>query len=353
MRIIFWQLSNSPHQFALLDALSRHAEGHTVELVVTQPLSDERKRMGWQEPTYENVLIHRQPSCAQIDILTRSWIEESVHIFSGLAADTVSTVALNSCIKWQVRIGIMAEGADWTGHGLKRYARFVKHALLRFKYGHHILFILAIGEIGIEWYLRIGYPKTKIHHFAYYIENPRISNISPKNIEILYVGRAIRYKGGGLLLNSLSRLKHLDWRATFVTQGEERANWEKLSLKLGLDHRVEFKDFEKPELISQWMASSSMLILPNIGDEGWGAVVNEALMQGTHVICTILTGAKDMVGGSRGIIVPPTITALTAALEYQIIWFSQRRETRQNCQLDMATLVWHVWRQQTLEYTRY
>jgi glycosyltransferase involved in cell wall biosynthesis len=42
---------------------------------------------------------------------------------------------------------------------------------------------------------------------------------------------------------------------------------------------------------------SNLLVLPSQFD-GWGAVVNEALMRGTPVICSDMCGAKDLIVSS-------------------------------------------------------
>lgn len=40
------------------------------------------------------------------------------------------------------------------------------------------------------------------------------------------------------------------------------------------------------------------LLLPNTGDEGWGAVINEALLSGLKIICSKNTGANCLVKAS-------------------------------------------------------
>ena len=322
VRFVFWQQFHSPHQYALLDALSRHPEGHTVELVLDQGMSEERRTMHWSEPQYEHVTVHVCPSRALIDLLVSQQAQTSVHIFSGLRNDGTSARALDLCRAQRQQIVVMAEGGDWTGHSSLKYLRLLKHRLLRARYGRHIRQILAIGELGVEWYRRVGYPQHLLTPFAYFVEISQMANRTLSHeVEFLFVGRALTYKGGHLLIEALGRLKHLPWSATLVTEGPQQTAWEALTRSEGIENRIHFRKFEAPADVARRMANAAVLVLPNSADEGWGAVVNEALFQGTPVICTTLTGAKDMVQGDeqRGQVIEPNLDALAIALEQQIL----------------------------------
>lgn len=319
MRLVFWQQFHSPHQYALLDALSRHPQVGRVQLVLDRDMSAERRAMHWAEPRYEHLGVYTHPNPAEIDLLVRS--PEAVHIFSGLHSDPTASAALEACARLNRPIVVMAEAGDWNGHSIRRYPRLALHVWRRLKYGRHIRHILAMGQLGVAWYRRVGYPPQKLTPFAYFVAPERLAaGPVPTVPELLFVGRALSYKGGDLFLRSLTQLLGRPWRATLVTQGPEREAWEALSLSLGLRDRVRFMDFEPPQAVLGRMANASVLVLPNTADEGWGAVVNEALFQGTPVVCTTLTGASDMVRGfpERGQIAEPTQTSLGGALARQL-----------------------------------
>lgn len=319
MRLVFWQAFHSPHQYALLDALSRHPQVESVELVLDQDMSDERRNMHWAEPQYELVDVHSRPGPAMVDLLVRR--ADTVHIFSGFHQDPTARQGMNACVRLGRKFVVMAEAGDWYGHGLRRYPRLALHVLRRLQYGSSVRHILAIGQLGVAWYRRVGYRPEKLTAFAYFVAPPRLATgAAPSAPQLLFVGRALPYKGGELLLRSLAHLVHRSWQATMVTQGPEREAWEALSRALGLHDRVTFVDFEPPDRVLQRMADASFLVLPNTADEGWGAVVSEALFQGTPVVCTTRTGAGDMIAGvpERGQVAEPTERALTLALARQL-----------------------------------
>ncbi|CAM4361632.1 glycosyltransferase family 4 protein [Deinococcus marmoris] len=317
-RIVFWQPNHSPHQFPLLDALSRHENGYEVELVLSRTVNPTRQVFSWGAISYEHVAVHEVPSAAAVDVIAGREIGSSIHVFSGVANDEIARIGMEACIRHGAKIAVMAEAGAWRDRHPARYPRLVKHLMLKQKYGKYIQAFLPMGQVGVEWYTRVGYDPGIMTPIGYFVESALVTVPPPATFEILFVGRAVPLKGGDLLLRALGKIKHLQWNASLMTQGQEREKWEALAQSLGLGERVEFRDYETSLAYAQRLASASVLVLPNKGDEGWGAVVNEALMQGTPVICTTLTGAQDMIGPGRGEVVTPDVVSLSLALERQI-----------------------------------
>ena len=66
------------------------------------------------------------------------------------------------------------------------------------------------------------------------------------------------------------------------------------------------------------LAETDLLVLPSRYD-GWGAVVNEALLCGTPVVCSDAAGAACVLDGELGSAFPSeNVTELRKALERQI-----------------------------------
>ncbi|MFC4639984.1 glycosyltransferase [Deinococcus hohokamensis] len=318
-RMVFWQATKSRHQIAVLESLVQHPAVDSVELVVTQPGEIERREMGWQPPKSAQITVHYGPNQAEVDLLVQKYSLKTVHIFSGIASDQLMRLAMEACFRHGACVGIMAEASNWHGFGPKRYLRLAKHVLLRIRYGRSIRFILAMGDLGVQWYRRVGYDAQRIFPFGYFVDVPTLPAVPRQTVpQVLFVGRALDYKGADLLLQALAQVRDVAWSATLITEGECRGAWEALALRLGLKDRVTFTNFEAPSAIAIRMAAADLFVLPNKADEGWGVVVNEALLQGTPVLCTTRTGAKDLIADGRGAVVEPTTHALAAALRHQL-----------------------------------
>jgi glycosyltransferase involved in cell wall biosynthesis len=113
--------------------------------------------------------------------------------------------------------------------------------------------------------------------------------------------------------------------ATLVLAGEggERKRLEKLVAELGIDMRVRFAGYVRPDATLPFYAMAYALVLPSVttkaGKETWGLVVNEAMNQGVPVIATESVGAAAgglVRDGVNGFVVPErNPAALAKAME--------------------------------------
>lgn len=331
MHLVFWQKIRSPHQFALLDALSRREDVDSVTLVVSQDIPPTRQSMGWVAPEYERVTVHSKPTAAEIELLAGREPQRTTHVFSGLEADAIGKAALKACIRHQARIAVMAEAPTHQGRTVKGVATRAKYALLALRYRRYISHLFTIGAATPCFYESVGFKGVQMVPFGYYVDHPTRTP-APRTdnaVRLLFVGRASPAKGGELLLNAVAQVSG-HWHLTLVTQGPERPAWETQADQLGLRDKVQFTDFESNEQVQQRMANSDLLILPNTGKEGWGAVVNEALLQGTPVLCTTLTGAQDLVRAAHGggKVVKPQLEDLKIGLQTFVDQGPRASETR-------------------------
>jgi glycosyltransferase involved in cell wall biosynthesis len=163
-------------------------------------------------------------------------------------------------------------------------------------YGGGIDFILAIGEQGASWFRQAGYSARKIFPYAYLTERPEYGQIVYRDsgpVELIYVGQHVSRKGMDIAFRALAQMPNADWRLTTVGAGESVSAWKALVQKLGISHRVRFLPAAPSQEIAARIAQSDLLLLPSRFD-GWGAVINEALMTGVPVICSDHCGAKDL-----------------------------------------------------------
>jgi len=122
---------------------------------------------------------------------------------------------------------------------------------------------------------------------------------------LLFVGRFIPEKGLVNFLNIVAEaLKNQDkFFLVFVGDGEERKSIERLVEAKGLNNAVLLPGrFEGDELYA-WYLSSTGFVLPSIY-EPFGAVVNEALIFGLKVLCSLHAGSTVLIG-ENGILFNP------------------------------------------------
>jgi glycosyltransferase involved in cell wall biosynthesis len=225
-----------------------------------------------------------------------------VHVFSGIRRRTPIRSAFERAIGARRTVGLMSETADWRGLG--GAARRAIGIADRIRFGDGVAFVLAIGSRGVHWYRGLGYPKSRVLPYAYFVDPPPVAPRPPGGVlRIVFAGRLVHLKGVDLLLKALATVNLPPWQLTVVGDGEERGRLGELATRLHLE-RVNWRGATSPEASAAEIGAGDVLVLPSRQKEGWGVVVNEALLQGVPVVCSDYCGAADLVGPDRGEVVP-------------------------------------------------
>jgi len=294
-----------------------------VRAVFMHELSQGRRALGFRAPDFGNVQVILSPDDKTVANLLREKNDGDIHVFSGFVGNSRVREIFRQCGHDGSRIGLLSEGRDWRG-GLGFLRRV--HALVReCRMIDRVGFVLAIGHMAKEWYLRCGYKPESIFDFCYVVEKGgQIKSDSQHleeqgQIELLFVGRLIPQKRVDLLLEALSRLRSREWRLRIVGDGEAKIGLMQAAQRLAIDERVLFLGTKANEAVRDELAHADVLILPSHWD-GWGAVVNEALMAGSRVVCSDFCGAAELVRNTPygGVFACDSADALAAQLAAEI-----------------------------------
>ncbi|MFH0725697.1 MAG: glycosyltransferase [Pseudomonadota bacterium] len=299
-RLVFWQNIVSPHQVPYMREL---LSGHGVEeitLVVSEPLRTDLASQGWVTPSTGRLNILVKPDTETVEKILIRYTRSSVHILGGVKGSPVGGAVLARRKQAGYGCGLICEGGNFRGG--KGALRRVLYAAEQVRYRGCVDFILAMGQDGVDWYRNVGWPKKQIFPFAYVTETPtdvsnstgETRNEKGETVRLLFVGQMIPRKGVDVLLKALARCGiQREWRLILAGTGPNLSEHKALSASLGLGDKTEFLGAVPNPKIHGLMASSDLLILSSRFD-GWGAVVNEALMCGTPVLCSDACGSKDL-----------------------------------------------------------
>jgi len=323
--IVFWQNFPSPHQSAFIRSLAEQPDWR-ITLVWQSDIPPWREKSGWEQPDFGKAALVLSPDEHMISRLLSMSPGHSVHVFSGTRGYPLVWHALQRAVDTNVQIGLYAETAWWTG--VKGRLRLWRCNLDRLRFGRRIDFILAVGHLGMRWFRWCGYPEEKLFPFGYFVERPLIinladslvnSNSQDQTFNIISVGRCVRLKGLDILLSAVRDLNDTMWNLKIVGDGPERNRLETLARRLGLSERVHFYGALSNRETMRLLETQDLLVLPSRMD-GWGAVVNEALMRGVPVVCSDLAGAADLLHDSeRGSVFRSESTSSLAAVLSQRI----------------------------------
>lgn len=293
MKITFWQNILSIHQIPLLNALA-NLNDVEVNLIVCDKIPHYRRNLGWDfEGNFKFNLINLE------DVEnTENYINFSdFHVFSGFLSYKKLNKIFIKCLN-KKNVYIYSEGKDH--RGLKGCLRILKDKFNYFIYGSKIKGVFAIGNKGVSWYSKIGFETNKIKKFGYFTYFPNLKKDFYLTGKYIFVGRLIESKGILNILNVFSQESNLKKNIDIYGNGpleplvykfiEKYKNINYLGVINNKELRTKLMDYD-------------CLLLPNTGDEGWGAVVNEALTYGLKVICSENTGSNCLIKASKAGIV--------------------------------------------------
>lgn len=296
MTYVFWHSYLMFHQAAYIRALAE-LPGHTVHWCVSEELPAYYRERGYPVPQTGRVQVHVAPSAEQTAELAA--LPGSVQVFFGLRGFALPLAALRASLGAPVHRFLMTENRYEPGAALlPRWLVYTADAL---RYRRHLSGVFCIGHSGryggARFFAACGYPRDRIVPFLHLVDRtplPPEPPVARAFTQILYVGQLIARKRVDLLLQAFSQLDVPSARLRIIGQGPLQGELQALAQRLGIAARVDFQPGMPNAQTVAAMAQADVLVLPSRFD-GWGAVVNEALMVGTPVICSNRCGASDLI----------------------------------------------------------
>ncbi len=316
--IWFWQRIVSPHIAGLAIALARM--GCRVSYVAERDLSDDRKKLGWTVPPLDGVALRYARHPREIEDCVSETGRHSVHLCQGVRANGLVLYAQKSLAERGLRQWIMMETIDddsWLGP-LKRTA----YAALFWRHRAQIEGVLALGHRTSDWVVARGMPRVRVFPFAYFLGDrpaPAANHTSPDApFRFAFVGQFIRRKRLPMLVDALAALQNSSAELVVVGSGPLEQTWRMYSER-HLPRRISWIGGLPSPQVLELLGNVDCLVLPSRHD-GWGAVISEALMSGTPVICSDHCGAAGAVlaSGVGGVFAQGDVAGLTALLSHAI-----------------------------------
>lgn len=299
MHYVFWHSYLMFHQAPYIRELA-NMPGNTVHWCVSQSLPAHYRERGYPVPDTGRVQVQVAPTPAQIAEL--STLPGSVQVFFGLRGFALPLAAFQASLGAPVHRFLMTENRYEPGARL--LPRWLAYRWDALRYRRHLSGVFCIGHSGryggARFFSACGYPHERIVPFLHVVDRAplRHAPVQRNHKEILYVGQLIPRKRVDLLLQAFSQLGLPSARLRLIGQGPQERRLRQLADRLGIADRVDFSPGMANADTVAAMAAADVLVLPSRFD-GWGAVVNEALMVGTPVVCSNRCGASDLIEHGR------------------------------------------------------
>jgi glycosyltransferase involved in cell wall biosynthesis len=297
MKWTFWLGVVSPHISEALRALAS-MPGQIVTVVAEYELTEVRKSIGWNTPDCSPARVLIEPLNAEIErLIDTDCGRDTIHMIAMEKRGSLNRRVLPRLVRTEAMVGLMSETVD--NRGILGLVRRAKYCLERYSIEDKVDFLLVVGQVGVQWYKSVGYDPSRIFPLIYVTERPTsAADIEDAREEteafrVLYLGHFIRRKDGVTAIRALSGLPDLDWQFDAVGNGPDLERWKRAASESGVAGRIRFHGAVNNKMIGNLFEKTDLLLLPSRYD-GWGAVVNEALMCGVPVVCSDNCGAAEL-----------------------------------------------------------
>lgn len=124
-------------------------------------------------------------------------------------------------------------------------------------------------------------------------EKSQIVHAEKPSYMLLWTGRLIDWKHPEYIIEAANSLKHrgISFHLNVIGDGELKEKLEKQVMYGNLQDVISVLGSKNPETVRQYMVESDIFLATSDLQEGWGAVINEAMNSGCAVIASHAMGA--------------------------------------------------------------
>lgn len=298
MQVTFVSNYINHHQVPFCEAMYQRL-GRDYHFIQTQPMEEERIRMGWGENLdalpYLLLYYEKEEECrrliAESDVVLFGGVEDESFIAGRLQAGGL-TVRLSE------RLYREGQWKAVSPRGLIK--KYYDHTRYRKR---NVYLLCCGGYVASDFHIVRAYP-DKMFKWGYFpkmveysiedlLEKKRVRREREGKISLLWVGRFMELKHPEHAVEAAARLKQEGYHfsLTMVGGGELTEKLKAMAREKNVGEEVVFAGFKKPEEVRRYMEQADIFLFTSDYREGWGAVLNEAMNSGCAVVANCAVGA--------------------------------------------------------------
>lgn len=293
MKLTFVSNYINHHQIPVSNELYRLL-GADYAFVQTEPIEEERLRMGWQDMSaslpYLKLFYEEPEECGKLildsDMVVFGGTDEESYIQPRLAAG-------GPILRYSERIYKSGQWKAISPRGLKK------------KYEDHIRYrkapvylLCAGGYVASDFHLVRAYP-DKMLKWGYFPETKHLEKerLLEKHregsVSLMWAGRFIDWKHPEMpvLLAEYLREKGYAFHLSMVGGGEMEEEIRGMIAEKKLEREITLCGYLEPAQVRKKMEGTQVYLFTSDYKEGWGAVLNEAMNSGCAVLASHAVGA--------------------------------------------------------------
>jgi glycosyltransferase involved in cell wall biosynthesis len=312
MKIVNWQVSMSNQQFYMWKAVKAFLDEEFILIINDlQDVNPHKSITANSLNTLGEVVLLEESNLKMcLDFLNR--YRDAVHVFNGFRNAWYFFPLILYGIVHNVKVAVMnepysispfgytSEEGIWRARSKVMVRPFLYRlmALLLNAFIRQVQpCILPISLIAFEQLEKVGFDPKIMYPFGYF--EPKSSSCSvrydrqPESFNLIYVGLLIKRKGLDIAIQTVESLHSRGFSISLDIYGPGQPE----RFIAAESNCVHYKGLIPQSDVQATISKYDMLILPSRHD-GWGTVVNEALLQGVPVVVSDRVGAKCLVENS-------------------------------------------------------
>lgn len=294
MRLVFVSNYMNHHQMPVSRELNRLCQEHGggYAFVQTQPMEQERVAMGWGE------------NLREADFVRNYWEDEEG---CQQMINEADAVVFGGCEDEKYIEARLGEGKPVWRYSEPLYKtgryKFVSPRGLRKKYHDHTryrkkrVYLLCAGAYVAGDFKLVGAYGGKRFRYGYFpafrpqdMEKlmEEKDQASQGRLRLVWAARMIDWKHPETALQVAAGLQRqgIAFRLDMIGDGALARKMQEQTRALGLEQCVSFLGYRSPEQTREYMEKAHIFLAASDRQEGWGAVVNEAMNSG----CALIAG---------------------------------------------------------------
>jgi len=324
MKITFFSNFLNHHQLPFCKEMSKK-NGVDFKFVATEPVPDERLKMGYHDMS------------TQYSFALNTYSSKNAHEYAIKLANESDVVIIGSAPNFYIKKRI--ESNKLTFYYMERIFKKGRHRILNPKTLGYLLFyhsrfknknlymLCASAYTSADFGL-VGAYRNKAYKWGYFPEVKKydlneLMDLKNQNKipKLLWVGRLLDWKHPDHVIELGRKLRDsgYEFSLDIIGTGPMQSQIKNMIEKNNLQNQIKLLGSMKPEQVRVHMEQANIFLFTSDFNEGWGAVLNEAMNSGCSVVTSHAIGSVPYLikSGSNGLIYKSeNINFLTERVKY-------------------------------------
>ena len=297
MKVTFYSNFLTHHQLPFcMEMVSKY--GNDFKFVATIKITEERLKLGFKnlDDKYDFV-VKAYESKEEYDKALKLAVESDIVIMGSTSDKYIEERLKQDKLTFRYRARVFSNGIMTIFDKEKMKLLYERHIKYR---KNKNLYMLCANAYGANDFYKLGLYKNKIYKWGYFPETKEYNleqliknKEKSKPINIVWVARFIKWKHPEKMIKLAKKLVKdgLEFKITMIGTG---VLYEKINEEIhknNLENYVELTGAVESDKVRDYMEKANIFILTSGKQEGWGAVLNEAMNSACAVITDINVGA--------------------------------------------------------------